>query len=114
MIAVNPDTLVTAGRFRLRSPMQSIKVDPNTDFVYLAAPRDFVVGLYDPFSFGPVDFLDTHGPIADMATDGDENNLYLVSDEASRVVVFQRIRKRIVGELDVGAGPSRIAVMGEN
>ncbi len=111
---INPNTLTVTGRFPLRSAMDAIKVDPGSDLVYLAGRGDFTVGLYDPLSFGAVDFLDSGASIAAMATDGDENALYLVSPGTNRVLVSDRIRKRLVGELDVGDGPSWISVMGEN
>jgi len=37
-----------------------------------------------------------------------------VNPATDRVQVFDRIRKRTVGELDVGDGPAWISVMGEN
>ncbi len=64
-----------------------------------------------PFSFGTVDFIQTPPEIADMTTDADENALYLVSRAANRVLMFDRIRKRPVGEVDVGEAPSSITVM---
>lgn len=112
--AINLTTLSVTGRFPVRSPMNAIKVDPSTDFVYMAERRGFGVGVYDPFSFAPVDFLQTAGEVAHIATDGEDNTLYLVEFDANRVLVSERIRKRPVGALDVGDGPAWISVMGEN
>jgi len=111
---INPDTLAATGRFPVRSGMDSIKADPNTDLVYLGGKRDLAVGVYEPFSLVAVDFLDTGAGIAHMAIDGEENTLYLVSPDTNRVLVSHRIRRRMVGALDVGDGPSWISVMGEN
>lgn len=110
---INPGTLTVSGRFQVRSGMDAIKVDPNTDLVYLGGRRDLAVGLYEPFAFGAVDVLDTGAGAAHMAMDGEENTLYVVSPGVNRVLVSDRIRKRTVGELDVGDGPSWISVMGE-
>jgi YVTN family beta-propeller protein len=110
---INPLTLAPAGRHVLRTPMQAIKVDPGTDFVYLASEREFVVGLYDALSFAPVDVIDSGGGVTYMATDGQENTLYLVSAPRDRVLVFERISKRQVGELDVGHRPVWLNIMGE-
>lgn len=112
--AINPNAMTVAGRFPVRSAMDAIKVDPNTDLVYLGGRRELAVGLYDPFSFVAVDFIDAGGAIASMTTDADENTLYLVSPASNRVLVSHRIRKRLIGELDAGDGPSWISVMGEN
>jgi YVTN family beta-propeller protein len=111
---INPDSGAVTGRFPVRTGMDAIKVDPNTDLVYLGAKREPAVGVYEPFSFVPVDFLDTGAGVAHMATDADENALYLVSPDTNRVVVSHRIRRRIAGELDAGEGPSWISLMGEN
>jgi YVTN family beta-propeller protein len=111
---INATTLAVTGRFPLRSAMDAIKVDPNTDLVYLGGRRELTVGVYDPFSFMAMDVVDTGMDTVTMAVDGQENALYLVSSGGNRVLVFDRIRKRMVGELDVGDGPSWISVMGEN
>jgi YVTN family beta-propeller protein len=111
---INPLALTVSGRFPVRSGMESIKVDPGTELVYLGAKRDFVVGVYDPIFFGAVEFLDAGASIAHMATDGEDNTLYLVSPGTNRVLVFHRIRKRLAGEIDTGDGPSWVSVMGEN
>jgi len=111
---INPLTLTVAGRFPVRSGMAAIKVDPGTDFVYLAGRGEPTVGLHEPFSFAPVDFVPTGGAVVHMATDGEANTLYLVIPDTNRVLVVDRISKRTVGELDVGDGPAWISLMGEN
>jgi YVTN family beta-propeller protein len=111
---IDPGTLVVQRRFPVRSWMDAIKVDPSTDFVYLAGRGDFFVGVYDPFSFAQVDLVEAGAGIVDMATDRDENALYLVSSSPGRLLVFDRISKRAVGELDVGDHPAWVSVMGEN
>jgi DNA-binding beta-propeller fold protein YncE len=113
---INPATLTVTNRFPIRTGMgtDSIKVDPSTDVVYLGAKRELTVGVYDPFSFAAVNLLDTGAGVVSMTTDTDENNLYLVTTGTNRVLVYQRIRKSLVGELDVGDDPSWISVMAEN
>ena len=111
---INPVSLTVVGRFPVRSGMEAIKVDPSTDFVYLAGRGEPTVGLHDPFSFAPVDLIATGGGVAHMATDSEANTLYLVIPDANRVLVIDRISKRTMGELDVGDGPAWISLMGEN
>jgi len=111
---INPETGAVIKRFPVRSGMDAIKVDPSTDLVYLGGRRELAVGIYEPFSLVAVDFLDSGTGIAFMATDGEENTLYLVAPTANRLLVSPRIRRRIVGELDVGDGPVWMSVMGEN
>jgi YVTN family beta-propeller protein len=111
---INPLTLTVTGRFPVRSSMAAIKVDPGTDLVYLAGRGEPTVGLHEPFSFVPVNFVATDAGVVHMATDGEANTLYLVMPDANRVLVVDRISKRTVGELDVGEGPTWITLMGEN
>jgi YVTN family beta-propeller protein len=113
VVVINPNLLTVTGRFPVRSGMRSVKVDPNTDLVYLGKVRDFMVGLYDPFVFAPVGFVDTGAAIAQMTADGDENHLFMVSSERNTVLVANLTSRRIVGEIDVGEDPYWVAVMGE-
>jgi DNA-binding beta-propeller fold protein YncE len=114
MTVINPATLSITGRFPIRSGMAAIKADPNTDLVYLAPRGDLLVGVHEPFSFAPLAFLDTGAAVTHMATDAEENTLYLASPETNRVLVYHRIRRSPAGILDVGDGPAWISVMGEN
>ncbi len=113
IVVINPNSLSVVGRFPVRSGMISMKVDPNTDLVYLGRKRDFVVGLYDPFAFAAVGFVNTGTSIAYIAEDGDENTLFMVSPDTKSVLVSHLISKRIVGEIDVGEGPYWVTMMGE-
>jgi YVTN family beta-propeller protein len=111
---VNPATLTVTGRFPVRFPMDTLQVDPGTDFVYLGGRRTFAVALYDPLSFAVIDTVGDSGGTVNMTTDVEDNTLYLVIESLNRVRVHERIRKRRVGELDVGDGPTWISVMGES
>jgi len=111
---INPATLTVMSRFSVRFPMDTIKVDPGTDYVYLGGRRTFAVSLYDSLSFAVIDAVADSGGTVNMTTDVEDNTLYLVDQAANRVLVVERIRKRRVGELDVGDGPVWISVMGES
>ncbi len=113
VVVINPSLLTVVGRFPVRSGVRSLKVDPNTDLVYLGKVRDFAAGLYDPFAFAPVGFLDTGAAIAEMAADGDENNLFMVSPDRKAVLVANLTSRRLVGEIDVGDDPYWVTMMGE-
>ncbi len=111
---INPSTLTVTSRFPVRFPMDTLKVDPGTDYVYLGGRRSFAVSLYDPLSFAVIDTVQDSGGTVNMTADVEDNTLYLVNQSTNRVLVFERIRKRRVGELDVGDGPTWISVMGES
>ena len=111
---INPVTLTALSRFPVRFVMDSIKVDPGTDYVYLGGRRTFAVSLYDSLSFAVIDTVADSAGTINMTADVENNTLYLVDQEGNRVHVVERIRKRRVGELDVGDGPTWISVMGES
>jgi YVTN family beta-propeller protein len=113
VLVINPILLSPVGRFSVRPGMNSIKVDPNTDLVYLGRQRDFMVGLYDPMAFGVVGFISTGTSIAYMAIDPEENNLLMVSPDRGAVSVSNLTSRRIIGEIDVGEKPYWVTVMGE-
>jgi YVTN family beta-propeller protein len=113
IVVINPNLLTVVGRFPVRSGMRSVKVDPNTDLVYLGKVRDFAVGLYDPFAFAPVGFVGTGAAIVQMTADGDENHLFMVSPDRKSVLVANLTSRRIVGEIDVGDDPYWVTMMGE-
>jgi YVTN family beta-propeller protein len=113
VVVINPSLLTVVGRFPVRSGMRSVKVDPNTDLVYLGKVRDFMVGLYDPFAFAPVGFIDAGTAITEMTADGNENNLFMVSPDRRTVLVANLTSRRMVGEIDVGDDPYWVTMMGE-
>ena len=110
---IDPILLAVTGRFPVRSGMIAAKVNTNTDLVYLARKRDFVVGVYDPFSFAAVGFVNTGASVVQMAIDGDENNLFMVSPDTKTILISTLTGNRIVGQLDVGEGPYWVTLMGE-
>ena len=113
VVVLDPALLSVTARFPVRSAVSSIRRDPNTDLVYLGKTGDFLVGLYDPFAFAPVGFVETRASIAQMAADGDENTLLMVSPDRRSVLVSSLTSRRIVGELDAGDGPYWVTTMGE-
>jgi YVTN family beta-propeller protein len=113
LTALDPFTLSVLRRFPVRIGMTSIKVDPQTDLVYMGRGRDTVVDVYDPFSFVGVDSINTGAGIHYMTIDGDENNLYMVNPEMKSVMVSRLVRKKVISEMDVGESPYWVTMMGE-
>jgi len=113
VLVLNPTPLTVVGRFSVRPGMISIKVDPNTDLIYLGRKRDITAGLYDPFAFVPIGFINTGTTIAYMAIDGDNNTLFMVAPDTKSVLVSSLTSRRIVGEIDVGEGPYWATMIGE-
>jgi hypothetical protein len=113
VVVIDPQLLAAIARFPVRSGMESVKVDPNTDLIYLGRRRDFAVGVYEPMAFAPVGSVGTGASIAYMAVDGDTNTLFMVSPDRKSVLTASLTGRRIVGEIDVGEGPYWVTMMGE-
>lgn len=111
--AIDPLSLRVTRRFQVRMGMQSIKVDTNTDLVYLGRKTDTVVEAYDPVSFVPVDFISTGGAISYMTIDGEGNNLAMVSSGLKNLIGANLISKKAVFVIDVGESPYWVTMMGE-
>jgi YVTN family beta-propeller protein len=113
VVVINPQLLTVVARFPVRTGMGSVKVDPNTDLIYLGRRHDFAVGLYEPIAFAPVGSVDTGASVAYMAVDGDGNTLFMVSPDRKSVLAANLTSRRIVGEIDVGEDPYWVSMMGE-
>jgi len=113
LTAIDPFALSLVRRFPVKMGMISIKVDIQTDLVYMGRGRDTTVEVYDPFLFVAVDSINTGAGIAYMAIDGDENNLYMVNPEMKSLMVSRLVRKGVFSEMDVGESPYWITMMGE-
>jgi YVTN family beta-propeller protein len=113
LTAIDPFVLSVLRRFPVRIGMVSIKVDPQTDLVYMGRRRDTTVEVYDPFLFAMVDSINTGAGITYMTIDGDENNLYMVSPGMKSLMVSRLVRKGVFAEMDVGEGPYWVTMMGE-
>jgi DNA-binding beta-propeller fold protein YncE len=110
---IDPLSLSVARRFQVRMGMESLKVDTNMDLIYLGRKNDTVVEAYDPFSFVPVDFINTGGGINYMTIDGQENNLYMINPGMKTLLSSNLISKKMVFIIDVGDSPYWVTVMGE-
>ncbi len=113
LTALDPFALSVLKRFPVRMGMVSIKVDPQTDLVYMGRRRDTAVEVYDPFLFAMVDSINTGAGITYMTIDGDENNLYMVNPDMKSLMVSRLVRKGVFSEMDVGESPYWVTMMGE-
>ncbi len=113
LTVLDPNALTVVGRFKARMGLNAIKVDTNTDWIYLGKKNDPVVEAYDPFSFFPVDYVRAGLGVGYMTIDGEENNLYIVNSETNTVKIFNLISKKMVAEFDVAESPYWVTMMGE-
>jgi hypothetical protein len=93
--------------------MSYIKVDPVTNLVYMGRTRDAFVGVYEPNSFVPMDYIQADGGTCYLTIDGDENNLYMVGAQMPRLTNTNLISRKRVSILDIGDAPCWVTMMGE-
>jgi YVTN family beta-propeller protein len=114
LTVLDPLSLASLQRIFVGSGMTSIKVDTNTDLLYIGKKHHGAVALFDPFaSFLPVDSINIVDDATYMTIDGQENTLHLVIPEKKTVMIINLISRRAVSEIDVGEGPYWVTMMGE-
>jgi len=90
----------------------ALKVDPDTDFLYVAT-SDGRVSVFDPFSLLPLDYFDAGGAVTWMAIDGAENVLFMLMPEQRSVAAMQLTTRAAAGAFDVGPQPRVLVLTGE-
>jgi YVTN family beta-propeller protein len=91
----------------------SVKVEPNTDRVYIGRRHDPVVQVFDPFSLVPSDFLIAAGaPYYDLF-DAESSNMLLVLPEQKALEAISLVSKKPQYLIDVDDDPFRSAIMGQ-
>jgi YVTN family beta-propeller protein len=110
---IDARTLSTVKRVQVGMGMSYIKVDTVTDFVYMGRARDTTVGVYEPNSFVPMDYIQTEGGTRYLTIDGDENNLVMVGAQLPRLTNANLISRKRLSALDIGDAPYWVTMMGE-
>jgi YVTN family beta-propeller protein len=110
---VDARTLSTVKRVQVGMGMSYIKVDTVTDLVYMGRARESTVGVYEPNSFVPMDYIRTEGGVSHLTIDGDENTLVMVGAQPPRLTTANLISRKRMSLLDIGDGSYWVTVMGE-
>ena len=113
LTVLNPATLALQQRLYVGMGMTGIKVDGVTDLVYGGKKHDARAEVYEPFSFAMLATIRIGGGALYQTIDGEENKLYVVNGGRQSVQVVNLVNYRVEAELDAGAEPYRLAVMGE-
>ena len=91
----------------------ALKVDTQTDRIYLARRNARSVEIFDPLSLLPVDSIPTGADAAYLAIDGEGNNLYVALPEKDEVRVIRIVGRETVTRIEVGKDPYGLALSGE-
>lgn len=110
---LDPVSFFVKSRVLVGMQPAALKVDTNTDMVYVARKGASEVDVYDPFSLLPVEVIRTQNSTDFMTIDNESNTLLLLSSEAETVTALELNSKSIVSAVQVGKDPYRVRVMGE-
>jgi YVTN family beta-propeller protein len=110
---LDPGTLFSIKKAYVGMQPAAIKVDTNTDMVYVARKREAEVSVYDPFSLLPVESIKAESSSDFMTIDNESNNLLLLSFKDETVTAVQLNSKNILSAIQIGKSPYRVRVIGE-
>jgi YVTN family beta-propeller protein len=113
LTVIDPFSLSVVRRASVSMGLSAIKVDINTDLIYLGRRRDPVVEVYNPSTFFPVNSIRADGGVTYITIDNEERKLHMVSPERNSLIISDLTSQKVVSELDVGEGPYWVTLMGE-
>jgi DNA-binding beta-propeller fold protein YncE len=87
----------------------ALKVDPDTDLLYVAQAAGRVA-IFDPFSLIPIDFLDLPGAASYFAIEASRNQLFALLPERGTIAAIELTTKALSAEMDVGRLPRVVAL----
>ena len=113
LLVIDTSSLAVVRKQNVGLGFQALKVDPASDWIYMARRGGSDVEVLDPFTLMARRFLGAGGEVAFMTIDGQENSLFLLmpGKETLRIVDLIRYDPRV--EIDVGVDPCWATVLGE-
>jgi YVTN family beta-propeller protein len=113
LLVLNPATLAVVRREFVGMGMHSLKVDTKSDFFYIGKKFGAELAVYDPFTWVPMDYVRTKGPVENGVIDGDTNSLYLAIPVNRIVSVINLTNRKPLADFDVGGSPYWVTLHGE-
>jgi YVTN family beta-propeller protein len=113
LTVLDPASLQKSAEAFIRLPSSDLKVDPTTDLIYVARAQGGEIEVYDPFALVTKDVIPTEDGASDLAIDGQENSLLLLSSQAGTLTSINLNTNNVVYVLDVGEGAYQVTLMGE-
>jgi YVTN family beta-propeller protein len=113
LLAYSLPDLAVVERVFVGLGMSSIKVDPNTDLVYVGMEGGEVVRVYDAASLVPVETVDVVAPVDEMTIGAEDNTMLFLARDKQSITFMDLTNRKIVGELKVGCSPYAVGLMKE-
>ncbi len=109
----DPASNALLNRIYMGTGGRTIKVDPNTNMLYVAPAGGTDIEIYDPFSLIAGYFMPMEGEVVSMTIDNDDNTLCAVVPEKRMVKIINLTSRKVISEMDVDVDPYWVDVMGE-
>jgi YVTN family beta-propeller protein len=113
LTVIDPQQLTVVTTARLGGVASAIAVDHVRNLICLGGNRDTAIEFYDPNALLPLYVLRTRAGASYLAADAVDNNLFVVSPDTKSLLIASLAERRVISEIDVGDGPSSVAVAGE-
>jgi YVTN family beta-propeller protein len=113
LTTLNPLSFSILRRDHVGIGANAIKVDSNTDYIYIGTKGSSLIQIYDPFSLVSVDQIEAGGSAGILAIDGVENNLLVLLPEQKALRIINLVSKEISSAMDLGEDPYQVVVSGE-
>ena len=110
---IDPARLTITDRIFTGTGARSIKVDVRTGLILVGKEFGREITIVDPSTSMFVDTIEVGGQAGFMTIDGQENTLFVSVPDKGIVQKLNLTSKRIMGEIDVGAEPDEVVVIGE-
>ena len=113
LTVLDPLSLAVVKRAFVGGGVIGLRVGSAIEQIYLSKRRGDRVEVYDPVSFSPRYVLATGGEVSYMTMDEEENPLVLVMPEEKSIKAVNPISRTTILEIDLGAEPYWVSLMGE-
>jgi YVTN family beta-propeller protein len=113
LTVIDTGSLAVTKRIFVGIGLDGIKVDRNTDLIYVSKNDESRVFILDPFLLIPIDYINTAGSVSYMAIDDENNNLFLLLPDEKAVQAARITGRQPLPEFDVFDAPYYLTMMGE-
>ena len=112
LLEVDSATLRVRGRKYVGHGALCIEIDPFDGLIYVGLKSGGVMVLEPGFDL-PVDTFSTSGGVAFLSLDREQNTLFALIPEHSRLEQYDLVSKKLLGAIEVDEGAYAVAVTGE-
>ncbi len=110
---INPVSLALVQKKYAGPGMRAVKVDTGTDLIYIGKTADPYIGVYNPFTLTPEDYIKAGEETRYMAIDNDDNDLCTVDPGGNAIFFIDLASRKVRAKMDVGEDPVWAAMVGE-